>query len=102
MIWLSLRNAPSVEDILEQFIQFLSQQETRLPGTLDEKIARLIHYLRAHRCLLVPDNGEELQIYRPNGERFATYVEIAQRLEQEQQRAARLAGRLRTAGIDPE
>ena len=61
-------------------------------------------------------SGEELQIYRPEGERFATYVEIAQRLEQERQRAdqaearaeqaearaARLAERLRAAGIDPE
>lgn len=68
-------------------------------------------------------SGEELQIYRPDGERFATYVEIAQRLEQErqraeqaeqrveqaeqraeqaEQRAARLAERLRAAGIDPE
>lgn len=46
-------------------------------------------------------SGEELQIYRPNGERFATYVKIAQRLEQErqradqeEQRAARLAEQL--------
>ena len=58
---------------------------------------------------------EELQIYRPNGELFATYVEIAQRLEQErrradqaeqraeqaEQRAARLAEQLRAAGIEP-
>jgi Uma2 family endonuclease len=54
-------------------------------------------------------SGEELQIFRPDGERFATYVEIAQRAEQERQRAeqaerraARLAERLRAAGIDPE
>ena len=61
-------------------------------------------------------SGEELQIYRPNGERFATYVEIAQRLEQSEQRAvqaeqravqaeqraALLTDRLRAAGIDPE
>jgi Uma2 family endonuclease len=65
---------------------------------------------------------EELQIYRPNRELFATYVEIAQRLEQERQRAeqaqqranqaeqraeqaeqhaARLAEQLRAAGIEP-
>lgn len=67
-------------------------------------------------------SGEELQIYRPNGESFATYVEIAQRLEQErqraaqaeqranqaeqraeqaEQRAAKLAEQLRKAGIEP-
>ncbi len=72
----------------------------------------------------------ELEIYRPDGERFATYVEMAQRaeqerqraeqerqrasqaeslleqaeslLEQERQRAERLAERLRAAGIDPD
>lgn len=54
------------------------------------------------------DLSGELQIYRPNGEQFATYVEIAQRLEQAEQRAdqaeqrpARLAEQLRAAGIEP-
>ena len=68
-------------------------------------------------------SGAELQIYRPDGERFATYVEVAQRLEQERQRAEQerqraeqerqraeqaeararlLAERLRAAGIDPD
>jgi hypothetical protein len=58
----------------------------------------------------------ELQLYQPNGERFATYVELMeqreqerqraeqerQRAEQERQRAERLAARLRALGIDPE
>jgi hypothetical protein len=57
-----------------------------------------------------------LQLYRPDGERFATYVELMeqreqerqraeqehQRAEQEHQRAERLATRLRALGIDPE
>jgi Uma2 family endonuclease len=61
-------------------------------------------------------SGPELQIYRPNGDRFLSYVEIAQSLEQERQRADRaedllsqerqradrLAERLRAAGIDPD
>jgi Uma2 family endonuclease len=60
--------------------------------------------------------AEELQIYRPDGSRFLSYVEIAQRVEQEKQRAeqekqradkaearaAQLAERLRAAGIDPD
>ena len=59
--------------------------------------------------------SEELEIYRPDGQRFVTYVQMAQRaeqerqkaeqaqsmLEQERQRAERLAERLRAAGIDP-
>ncbi len=59
---------------------------------------------------------DELQIFRPDGQRFLSYVEIAQRAEQERQRAEqerqraeqaqarvnRLAERLREMGIDPE
>ena len=62
------------------------------------------------------DLSEELEIYRPDGERFVTYVQMAQRaeqerqraeqaqsmLEQERQRAERLAERLRAAGINPD
>src|SRR5436309_1448412 len=50
-----------------------------------------------------------LQLYRPDGERFATYVELMeqreqerQRAEQEYQRAERLAARLRALGIEVE
>lgn len=54
-------------------------------------------------------SAEVLQIYFPNGDRFLSYSELAQQLEQERQRAqsaeeraARLAERLRQAGIDPD
>ena len=46
--------------------------------------------------------GGVLQLYRPDGERFATYVELMEQREQERQRAERLAARLRGLGIDPE
>jgi WD40 repeat protein len=61
VIWRSLRNAPSVEDIVTELIQFLSrQQETYLPGNLDGKILRLLKYLRSSRCLLLLDNVESI------------------------------------------
>ncbi|MEQ9373183.1 MAG: Uma2 family endonuclease [Coleofasciculus chthonoplastes F3-SA18-01] len=68
-------------------------------------------------------SGEQLQLYRPDGNPFASYVEIQRRLEKaqqrvqdaeqraeaerqraeaERQRAERLAQRLRELGIDPE
>jgi len=75
-------------------------------------------------------SGEELQIYRPDGQPFASYVEIAQRaeqaeqraeqaeqraeqaeqraeqaasqLEQQRQRTEQLAEHLRAVGIDPD
>ncbi|TAE01980.1 MAG: NACHT domain-containing protein [Oscillatoriales cyanobacterium] len=61
IIWHSLRNAPSLLDLLLELIQFLShQQETNLPDTVDGRISRLIHYLRQHRCLLILDNMESI------------------------------------------
>lgn len=51
----------------------------------------------------------ELIIYRPDGQRFVSYVELellraqaAQRADEERQRAERLAAQLRALGIDPE
>jgi Uma2 family endonuclease len=67
--------------------------------------------------------GAELQIYRPDGEPFASYLQISEQLQQERQRAEqerqraeqerqraeeaearaqRLAERLKAAGIDPD
>ena len=53
--------------------------------------------------------GNTLQLYHPDGERFATYVELAQqrqqerqRAEQERQRAERLATRLQELGMSLE
>jgi len=46
--------------------------------------------------------GDVLQLYGPDGERFATYVELSQQRDQERQRAERLAARLRALGIEPE
>ncbi len=61
-------------------------------------------------------DGEELQLFYPDGRRFATYVELAEQVAQAQQqaiqerherelaqaRAARLAEQLRALGVDPE
>lgn len=61
-------------------------------------------------------SSNALRLFRPDGELFASYTDIAQQLqqerqraeqerqraEQERQRAERLAERLRAAGIDPD
>ncbi|MFB2833045.1 NB-ARC domain-containing protein [Floridanema evergladense] len=61
VIWRSLRNAPTVEEILTEIIQFLSQeQEINLPSNLEGRITRLLHYLRTSRCLLILDNAESI------------------------------------------
>ncbi|MEM9007068.1 MAG: NB-ARC domain-containing protein, partial [Cyanobacteria bacterium P01_F01_bin.86] len=63
VIWRSLREAPPLDEILVRIIQFLSdQQETEinLPMRLEERIIRLLHYLRKYRCLLVLDNLDSI------------------------------------------
>jgi WD40 repeat protein len=63
IIWRSLRNAPSLEEILVDLIQFISErQETEvdLPKDIEGKISRLIDRLRSSRCLIVLDNYETI------------------------------------------
>ncbi|MBF1990110.1 NB-ARC domain-containing protein [Fischerella thermalis] len=61
IIWRSLRNAPPVEDILAQLIQFFSeQQQTNLPSELSARILLLLKYLRSSRCLMILDNAESI------------------------------------------
>ncbi len=63
LIWKSLRDAPPVEEILANLIEFMSEgQETKanLPERLGERITRLIDYFRSLRCLILLDNAESL------------------------------------------
>ena len=61
LIWRSLRNAPSVFELLAELIQFLSQgTEIHLPTTLNGIVLRLKYYLRTSRCLLILDHFESV------------------------------------------
>lgn len=61
LIWRTLRNAPPVEELLANLLQFLSdEKETTLPETVDGRVTLLINYLRERRCLLVLDNAETI------------------------------------------
>jgi hypothetical protein len=61
VFWRSLLNAPPLESILQECIQFVSdQQRTALPEELDRQISLLMESFRAHRCLLVLDNLESI------------------------------------------
>lgn len=61
IIWRSLRNAPTIQDILTDLIKHLSNgQAIDLPESVDGKISLLISYLRASRCLVILDNAETI------------------------------------------
>ncbi len=47
-------------------------------------------------------SGPTLTIYRPDGQPFLSHTELEQRARQAEQRAERLAARLRAMGIDPD
>ncbi len=61
VIWRSLRQAISLDKILADLIQFLSdRQRLDLPDSNWAKIALLIKLLRSSRCLIILDNAESI------------------------------------------
>lgn len=84
VIWRSLSNAPSLAEILSDWINFLSNQtETQLPESLDIRFARLRHYLSTQRCLLILDNLETIfdsgmatGTYRPGYESYGQLLKL--------------------------
>ena len=61
VIWLSLRNAPSLEDTLAKLLYFLSnKQQIDTLELINTKESLLIDYLRKHRCLLILDNIDSI------------------------------------------
>ncbi|GAB4340229.1 MAG: Uma2 family endonuclease [Leptolyngbyaceae cyanobacterium] len=87
----------------------------RVEGYL-EAIEPIAKWVSPRLGIQFDDEQAPLQIYRPDGQPFLTYVEVAQRLEQEreekeqalqqlaivQEKSDRMAQRLRELGIDPE
>lgn len=61
VIWRSLRNAPPINELLDELTIFISdQQHSVLTETTDQKISRLMNYATQRRCLLILDNLETI------------------------------------------
>lgn len=75
IIWRSLLNAPPLADILQQTIQFLSDQQIiKLPDSFDDQLRLFLQLLQKQRCLLILDNAEAImQIGEPAGAYRAGY-----------------------------
>jgi WD40 repeat protein/transcriptional regulator with XRE-family HTH domain len=59
--WRSLQNAPTIKQIVESCIQFVSEQPSiNIPPEIDEQVELLIEFLQNHRCLIVLDNLESI------------------------------------------
>ena len=61
VIWRSFINAPQINGFLTDLVKALSQQaEVTLPTNPEQKISRLLHYLKSKKCLLILDNLESI------------------------------------------
>ncbi len=63
LIWCSLRNTPTLKEVLGTILQFLSNQqqiEVDIAQDIPELIYRLIHYFSEHRCLIILDNADTI------------------------------------------
>lgn len=93
LIWRSLRYVPPIEDILTEFLQFLSpSQKSDLPTTsFSSQLSQLIDCLRKQRCLLVLDNFESIlgdsKFYNRTGtymDGYEAYSELIRRVGESQ------------------
>src|SRR3989442_6467482 len=72
VLWRSVRDAPSCEDLVADCITFFSQTPpAAFPTSLEQRINQLLARLQAHRCLLVLDNLETLLA---SGDRAGGYL----------------------------
>src|SRR5438270_1211030 len=61
VLWRSVRDAPSCEDLVADCITFFSETPlAAFPASLEQRITQLLARLQASRCLLVLDNLESL------------------------------------------
>ncbi len=84
VIWRSIRNCPSVEEIIGNSIQFFAGDKTiNLPESLFNRLSLFLHYLKAHRCLLILDGietifqgGEPVGQYREGYEGYSELFKL--------------------------
>ncbi|MBW4459086.1 MAG: pentapeptide repeat-containing protein [Nodosilinea sp. WJT8-NPBG4] len=63
VVWRSLANAPAFGDLLTGLLKFLMPlqgDDPIIPTKLDEKLSKVMQYLRSQRCLLILDNAETI------------------------------------------
>lgn len=84
VIWRSVRDAPPLKTVLDEFIRFLSnQQAENASSDLETGIADIIKYLCKYRCLLILDNvealmqgGQQAGYYRDGYEVYGRFIQL--------------------------
>ncbi len=63
VVWRSLANAPSLDELLSSLLKFLMPmygEDPVIPASFNEKSSKLMEYLRSRKCLLILDNAETI------------------------------------------
>lgn len=63
IVWRSLQNAPTLEELLASVLQSIMQmlqEDPVVPTSLNGKLSKLMEYFRDKRCLLILDNAETI------------------------------------------
>lgn len=95
LIWRSLRESPTLHQILEDWFQILPRRSPEPPlETVGQKVTRLLELLKGVRCLLVIDNFESILQhqtrageYRPG---YEDYGELLRRIGESAHRSCLL------------
>lgn len=58
MIWRSLRHAPFIHKLLEDWLQFLSGGDRIELDSVEQGLLKLLKHLKSYRCLLVLDDSQ--------------------------------------------
>src|SRR6266516_2170262 len=107
VLWRSVRDAPSCEELVADCITFFSETPpAEFPTSLEQRINQLVARLQASRCLLVLDNLESLLVsgdpegnYLPG---YEGYGRLIQRLaESAHQSCVLLTSREKPREIEP-
>lgn len=83
VVWRSLSNAPPLDELLSSLLKFLMPlygEDPVLGTTIDEKLSKLMQYLRSRRCLLILDNAEIILHREPVGQWRSGYEGYGQLL----------------------
>ncbi|EFH86187.1 eIF2A-related protein [Ktedonobacter racemifer] len=107
VLWCSVRDAPSCEELVADCISFFSETPpTAFPSSLEQRINQLVARLQARRCLLVLDNLETLLVsgnlesgYLPGYEGYGRLV--GRLAESEHQSCVLLTSREKPREIEP-
>jgi len=61
VIWRSLLNAPPIDEVINEWLQFLTKNRLpAIPASLNKRILLLFELLQTQRCLLILDNLESI------------------------------------------